>query len=80
MPQDEIRTVHTFSSAFFEHVDLILGRPRRGGGGATPLRFFSVCFLEDKTSAPDVLSNCSFIPRALFESSSVMVSFYGYEI
>ena len=33
MPQDEIRTVHTFSSAFLEHVDLTLGRTRRGGGG-----------------------------------------------
>ena len=30
-----------------------------------------------KTSAPDVFSSCSFIPRAHFESSSVMVSFYG---
>ena len=43
MPQDEIRTVHTFSSAFFEHVDLILGRPRRGGGGShTPKVFLSL--------------------------------------
>ena len=84
MPQDEIITVHlridTFSGEFFENVDLTLGRTREGGWGgvdATPLTFFSVCFLEDKTSASDVLSSCSFIPSALFESSSVMVSFYG---
>ena len=71
MPQDEIRTVHlrigTFSSEFFEHVGLT-----RGGGDTTRLRFFSVCFLADKTSAPDVLSNCSYIPRALFESSQFL--------
>ena len=37
-------------------------------------------FLDDKTSAPDVFSSCSFIPRAHFETSLVMVSYYGYEI
>ena len=36
--------------------------------------------LECKTSAPDVFSSCLFISRAHFKSSSVMVSFYGYEI
>ena len=36
--------------------------------------------VEDKTLASDVFSSCSLIPRAHFESSSVMVSFYGYEI
>ena len=36
--------------------------------------------LEDITLAADVFSSCFFIPRAHFESSSVMVSFYGYEI
>ena len=56
----------------------------RGGGGvddATPKVFLSF-LLEDKTSlsAPDFFSSCSFIPPAHFESSSVMVSFYGYEI
>ena len=30
--------------------------------------------------APDVFSNCSFIPCAHFERSLVMVSYYGYEI
>ena len=77
VPQDEIRTVYlrigTFSSEFFEHDDSTLGRTSGGGGmGATRLRFFSVCFLEDNTSAPDVLSNCSFIPLALFESSQFL--------
>ena len=30
--------------------------------------------LDDKTSAPDVFSSCSFIPHAHFETSSVMIS------
>ena len=37
-------------------------------------------FLEDKTSGPDVFSSCLFIPRAHFETSSVMVGCSGYEI
>ena len=37
-------------------------------------------FLKDKTTAPDVFSSCSFNPCTLFETSSVMVSSYGYEI
>ena len=44
-----------------------------GGGG---LSFF----LEDKTSAPDVFSSCSFILCAHFETSLMIISFYGYEI
>ena len=47
-----------------------------GGGGGGGLSFF----LEDKTSAPDVFSSCSFIPCAHFETSLVIISFYGYEI
>ena len=43
-------------------------------------KVFLSFFLEDKTSAPDVFSSCSFIPRADFETSLVMVSCYGYEI
>ena len=50
-----------------------------GGGAATPMRFF-IFFLDDETSAPDVFSSCSFIPRAHFETSQVMVRFYDYEI
>ena len=41
---------------------------------------FSDFLLEDKTSALDVFSSCSFIPSTHFEPSSVMVSFYGYEM
>ena len=37
-----------------------------GGGGG----------VDDKTSSPDVFSSCSFTPRANFERSAVMVSFY----
>ena len=57
-------------------------RTYRGGGGldATPHKVFLSFFLEDKTSAPDVFSSCSFIARADFEMSLVMVSCYGYEI
>ena len=58
---------------------LTLGRTG-GGGMPPPIRFFWIFFLEDKTSAPDVFSNCSFIPRAHFEISWGMVSCYGYEI
>ena len=43
--------------------------------------FFLVFFFQnDKTSAADVLSSCSFIPHAHFETSLVMVSYYSYEI
>ena len=41
---------------------------------------FSEFFLEDKASASDVFSSCSFIPRGHFETSSVMFSCYGCEI
>ena len=50
------------------------------GGYYPPLKVFLSFFPEDKTSAPDVFSSCSFIPRADFETSLVMVSCYGYEI
>ena len=57
-------------------------RTYKGGGGwmSTPLKLFLSFFLEDKTSAPDVFSSCSFIPRADFEGSLVMVSCYDSEI
>ena len=54
-----------------------------GGVDATPPpphKVFLSLFLEDKTSESDVFSSCSFIPREYFETSSVMVSCYGYEI
>ena len=40
----------------------------------------SLFFLEDKTLAPDVFSSCSFIRRAYFEASLVIVRCYGYKI
>ena len=63
-------------------------RTHKGVGGrgdvmwvdATSLRFIGVFFLEDKTPAPDVFSSCLFILRANFETSSVMVICYRYDI
>ena len=52
-------------------------RMYKGAGG---WMIFLGFLLGDKTSAPDVFSSCSFIRRVHFESSSVMVRFYGYEI
>ena len=37
-------------------------------------KVFLSFFPEDKTSAPDAFSSCSFIPRANFETSSVAFS------
>ena len=54
---------------------------REGGGGTRwmpPPRVFLSFLLEDKTLASDVFGSSSFILRAHFESSSVIVSFYGY--
>ena len=45
------------------------------GGGGVVVTPSEVCVF-----APDVFSNCSFIPCAHFERSLVMVSYYGYEI
>ena len=62
---------------------LTLGRTRGGGEGTRwvpPPRVFLSFLLEDKTLASDVFGSSSFISRAHFESSSVIVSFYGYEI
>ena len=58
---------------------LTLGR-KRGRWMPLPRNVFLSVFLKDKTSAPDVFSSCSFIPRADFEMSLVMVSCYGYEV
>ena len=64
---------------------LTLGRTMRMGGECLPpprpLRFFCF-FLDDKTLAPEVFCSrsCSFIPSTHFETSLVMVSYYGYEI
>ena len=42
-----------------------------GGGVASsdPSKFFFSFFLDNKTSAPDVLNNFSFFPRSHFETS-----------
>ena len=45
-----------------------------------PHNVFRSFFQQDKTSVHDVFSSCSFIPRADFKTSLVMVSRYGYEI
>ena len=46
----------------------------------TPSEVFLSFLLDNKTSARDFFSICSFILRAKFKASSVMVSFCGYEI
>ena len=51
-----------------------------GRGCQPPSGVLLSFFLDDKTPAPDVFSSFSFIPCAHFETSSVMASFYGYEI
>ena len=56
-----------------ECVTLTLGRTREGG--CHPPKVLLSFLLEDKTSAPDVFSSCSFIPQAHFELSSEVVSF-----
>ena len=53
-------------------VAVILTRVVGGGGGGG--------FYEFLSYAPDNFSSSLFIPRAHFESSSVMVSFNGYQI
>ena len=47
------------------------GKKIPGGeeGGCHPHKVFLSFFLEDKTSAPRVLSSCSYVPRADFEIS-----------
>ena len=50
-------------------------------GGCPPgTEFFVRFFLDNQTSAYDVFSSRSFIPRRHFETSLLMVSYYGYEI
>ena len=53
-----------------------------GGGedGCHPSEVFGNFFPGDKTSAPEVFSGCSCIPRTNFETNLVMASYYGYEI
>ena len=55
-------------------------RTRYNRGVATKVFWSFFFFLKDKTSAPNVFSSCSLIPRAHFETSLVMVNYYGNEI
>ena len=55
---------------------LIVGHIRRDGCHPTSEVFLSF-FLDDKTSAPDIFRSCSFIPHGQFETSLVIVSYYG---
>ena len=57
---------------------LALGRTRRDGCHPASEVFLSF-FLVDKTSVSDISSSCSFIPHAHFETSLVIVSYYGYD-
>ena len=49
-----------------------------GEGGSAclppPSEVFEFIFVDDKTSAPDVFSSCSLIPRVHFETRLMMVS------
>ena len=51
-----------------------------GGEWMLPPKLFLSFFLEDTTSAPDILSSCLFIPYPHSVTSLVMVSCYGREI
>ena len=78
---DETERSAEFATLHYNHAFhlLTLGRTRGAGGcrPRTPLKVFLSFFLEDKTSARDVFSSCSFILCANFETSSVMVSCFG---
>ena len=56
------------------------GVGRREGGGVVRVKVFLIFSLGDKTSALEVFCSCSFILCAHFETSLLMVSYYGYEI
>ena len=78
-----VRTFLTLGRTLFNKVEG-WGGGGRGGGGRRwflpPPLFFEFFFLDDKTSAQDDFCSCSFLPRAHFETSLVMVSYCGYEI
>ena len=50
------------------------------GRGVVRVKVFLIFSLGDKTSALEVFCSCSFILRAHFETSLLMVSYYGYQI
>ena len=57
-------------------VTKLSGVQGEGGWCHPSLEVLFIFFLDDKTSAPEVFSSCSFIPRARFETSLVMISYY----
>ena len=65
---------------FSQLIALVKTQYKWRGWHPPPPKVFLSFLPEDRTAAPDVFSSCLLIPRAHFESSSVMVSFYGYEI
>ena len=67
----------SFTSNSFANVN---PRTYKGEGvGGAPHKVFLNFLLKNKTSAPEVFCRCSFILRAHFETSVVIVSCYGYE-
>ena len=72
-------------SGAFVNISVYFNNPRtyKEGGEWSwippPNKVFQSFFLEDKTSAPEVFSSCSFIPCVDFWTNLVMVSCYGYE-
>ena len=63
-----------------KHYSDYLPSGRGLGGIPPPSEVFWMFFLDDKVSATDAFSSCSFNLRAHFETSLVMVSYYDYEI
>ena len=56
-------------------------RTYKGGRGIfKPSEVFLSFSLDNKTSAVDTFSRCLFIPRMHFETSLVMVNYYGYKL
>ena len=69
--------LHT-SCVYFLTLGCKQGRVRVG---CHPLsEVFLSFFLDNKPSAPDVFSSCSFTPLTHFETCLIMVSHYGYDI
>ena len=72
-----------WTDMLLSYVGHVSPRTYKGGGEGwwhPYSKVFLSIFLEDKTLAPDDFSSCLFIPRAHFETCSVMGSCYGYEI
>ena len=61
-------------------VKLTLGRTRVGEVVPPPLWFCFVFFVGDKAWPRYVLSSCSIVPSAQFETRLTMGSYYGYEV